>query len=137
MSEKMFEKQSEFKVVDEPKDKPENELASLQSRWLEALMSNMNRGFSTVLKIRQNGADRFFYVIRRGARTVEPLKTSETFLLLRDDFEVYSVVRTTTLNSFGMGGSVNHSFSKADPERLGFSGTFVGQLVKRVIEKRD
>lgn len=76
-------------------------------------------------------------MLSRFAKAQEPLKTTETLLCIRDDFQVYNIVRTVTISNQGQGGFIDHSFSKVDPEKIGLSGTFVGQLVKRIIEKRD
>lgn len=132
----MFKKESEFKIVTDPKDEPEgaseNEAESLQIRFSLALQERVAQTLPNTLKIQGS----FYFVLSRVVKAQESLKTTEQLRCLRDDFELYDVLRTLTIRP-NMGGMVDYDFIKLDPMKAGLSGDEAGKLVRRIIEGKE
>lgn len=132
----------EAKASSEPKkgSKPEPateklewwlEFEALRGEWRKALEGSYS-AFPNVLKLQQDGMDRYFYILQDLGQKAEPGKTAREMRLLRDDFEVFNVQQTVHFDR-GNITNIEVRFERLGPQKIGLNADKVMMLVKEVI----
>lgn len=131
----MFRKESEFKVA--TAEPSAEELEALKEKFSLALWQHWQARLPNVLMIREKGQNLLYYILSRGTVKSEPGKTTEQLRCMREDFEIFDIVRTVTaIASLNGAMQIDHSFVKVENAKA-ISGMEAGKIVKRVIEGTD
>jgi len=134
--------QKETKASSEPKteSKPETQAENrewweqfqvLRNEWRHALQHAF-AGFPNILRLKQDGQDRIFYVLQDLGQKVEFGKSSRKRRYLRDDLEVFDIQETVYSDFRGITNIEIH-FERVDPKKVGLNADKTMQLVKEVI----
>lgn len=136
----MFSKTSEFKVTDqgqmsEVRESPKTELEQLQARWYSALEEGYQSKRLKVFRLKQDGAERLFYVLTENS-AVEPLKTTIRARCMRDDLAIYDLQVTYTTTQVGTKQEAVFKLVP-DPKTVGVDPLATMQKVDRIINARQ
>jgi hypothetical protein len=139
---KPAEKQEEAaKTVSEPESKPTEvkrepldlaELEKLRGQWREALVEHFQAKYPNVLTFKQDGDDRYFYVLKRLGEKSEPGVSTRFFRCLRDDFHCYDIKQTVRWDPYG--AILEAKFEKLDPQKAGLDAAKIMQLIDQIIK---
>jgi hypothetical protein len=124
-----------FKIeTAEPKETAD-ELQELRRKFILTLKGRVLGSLPGAIPMKQDGADRLFYIIHKKQMPSDPAtgKTEEHLTVMRDDFMFFNVTSTAT-PTLGPGNVLLERCFKEDPTKAGLSGVEARKLVDRIIE---